>query len=118
MPIKKRSVKSSAISKKTSVPKQRLGDLIITGLEEGIRHARGETVLKSRTVYIPEIVDIRAIREKAGLSQADFAGRYGFNPRTLQEWEQGRARPESAIRAYLLVIDREHTAVERALHAG
>ena len=37
------------------------------------------------------------------------------SPRSLQEWEQGRRRPESAVRAYLTVIDRNPEAVEKAL---
>jgi putative transcriptional regulator len=32
-----------------------------------------------------------------------------------QEWEQGRRRPESAVRAFLTVIDRNPEAVEKAL---
>jgi hypothetical protein len=36
-------------------------------------------------------------------------------PRSLQEWEQGRTRPESAVRAYLTVMDRNPEAVEKAL---
>jgi putative transcriptional regulator len=35
--------------------------------------------------------------------------------RSLQEWEQGRRRPESVVRAYLTVIDRNPEAVEKAL---
>jgi putative transcriptional regulator len=60
-------------------------------------------------------VDVRAIREKCGLTQAEFARRYGISPRSLQEWEQGRRQPEGAVRAYLLVIDRIPRAVETAL---
>jgi len=37
------------------------------------------------------------------------------SPRSLQEWEQGRRRPESAVRAYLAVIDRNPEAVQKAL---
>ena len=36
-------------------------------------------------------------------------------PRSLQEWEQGRRRPESAVRAHLTVMDRNPQAVEKAL---
>jgi putative transcriptional regulator len=60
-------------------------------------------------------VDVRAVRENSGLSQSEFAARYGFSLRTLQEWEQGRAQPDSAVRAYLLVIDRDPQAVQAAL---
>jgi len=50
-----------------------------------------------------------------GLRQAEFARRYAVNPRSLQEWEQGRRRPEGAVRAYLTVIARNPQAVEKAL---
>lgn len=55
------------------------------------------------------------MRRRTGLSQAAFAARYGINLRTLQDWEQGRVQPDGPARAYLLVIDREPRAVERAL---
>jgi DNA-binding transcriptional regulator YiaG len=35
--------------------------------------------------------------------------------RSLQEWEQWRRRPESTVRAYLTVIDRNPEAAEKAL---
>ncbi len=65
-----------------------------------------------------EDIDVRAVREKSGLSQADFAFRYGFNPRTLQDWEQGRRKPDCAHRAYLAVIDRIPSIVEDALQSA
>ena len=40
----------------------------------------------------PEEVDVRRIRAKAGMSQAEFARVFCINPRTLQEWEQGRRK--------------------------
>jgi putative transcriptional regulator len=49
------------------------------------------------------------------LSQTAFAARYGFNPRTLQDWEQGRVTPDAAVQAYLRVIDRNPRAVVSAL---
>lgn len=64
---------------------------------------------------IPENVDVQTIRSRHGLSQATFARRYGFNPRTVQDWEQGRRKPDAAVRAYLTVIDRNRRAVEKAL---
>lgn len=76
---------------------------------------RGETQLPTRVIYIPDEIDVSAVRENSGLSQVQFAERYGFSPRTLQEWEQGRARPDNAVRAYLTVIARNPKAVEDAL---
>ena len=48
-------------------------------------------------------------------NRPDASGRYAVSPRSLQEWKQGRRRPESAVRAYLTVIDRNPEAVEKAL---
>jgi putative transcriptional regulator len=92
-----------------------LGQSIVRGLEEVAAHMRGEIKLRTRVIHVPDAVDVRTIREKTGLSQNQFADRFGFNPRTLQEWEQGRAKPDSAIRAYLTVIARNPAAVEDAL---
>jgi putative transcriptional regulator len=58
---------------------------------------------------------VRAIRSKLGLAQVEFSRRYSVILRSLQEWEQGRGRPESGVPAYLTVIDRNPKAVERAL---
>jgi putative transcriptional regulator len=92
-----------------------LGKSIVRGLEEVAAHMRGEVQLRTRVIHVPEAVDVRNIREKTGLSQSQFADRFGFSPRTLQEWEQGRAKPDAAIRAYLTVIARNPAAVEDAL---
>ena len=92
-----------------------LGKQIIQGLRLAVRHAKGEIKLPTRYVEVPDFVRVKAIREKSGLTQKEFVRRYGISPRSLQEWEQGRRQPESAVRAYLMVIDRSPQAVEGAL---
>jgi putative transcriptional regulator len=67
---------------------------------------------------VPAEIDVRAIRKALGLRQAEFAAAYGFSLGRLRDWEQGRSRPDSAARAYLLVIQRDHEAVDRALRAA
>ena len=37
---------------------------------------------------------LREIREGLGLSQAEFARRFGMSLRSLQEWEQARRLPD------------------------
>ena len=78
-------------------------------------YSRGEMSLPVRLVNILPAVDVRKIRVQAGLSQSEFAARYGFSHRTLQEWEQGRVQPDGATRAYLTVIECNPHAVEAAL---
>ncbi len=61
--------------------------------------------MKEYTLPVP--IDVKAIRAKAGMSQAQFADAFCLNRRTLQQWEQGNASPDSAVRAYLTVIESE-----------
>ncbi len=93
----------------------RMGKRLMTAMREVVAHVEGKVALPLRYVEIPEDVDVKAIRSRLGLSQAEFSRRYGVSQRSLQEWEQGRRRPEGAVRAYLTVIERNPKAVEEAL---
>ena len=93
----------------------KLGKRLISAMKEVVDHVEGKVALSMRYVDVPEDVDVKTIRRKLGLSQAEFSRRYAVSPRSLQEWEQGRRRPEGAVRAYLTVIDRNPEAVEEAL---
>jgi putative transcriptional regulator len=95
-----------------------VADSIRRGLEEALAYAKGETEEAGYGVHIPARVDVRAIRDKLGLTQEQFAGRFGFSVNTLRHWEQGRRQPEGPTRAYLLVIDRAPEAVQNALRIG
>ena len=75
------------------------------------------TLLQRWEKAVPPETDVRVLRDSLGLSQSDFAALFGFNVRSLQDWEQGRRKPEIPIRAYLAVIQREPQAVIRALRA-
>jgi putative transcriptional regulator len=63
----------------------------------------------------PTAPDVRAIRRKLRLSQAQFARRFGFSVRTIQEWEQGRALPDRPARILLRVIEKSPKTVARAV---
>ena len=54
---------------------------------------------------------------KDRLTREQFAERYGLQARAIQEWEQGRRKPEPAVRAYMLVIKDQPAAVRKALTA-
>ena len=60
--------------------------------------------------------DVRAIREAAKISQAQFAMLIGVNLRTLQNWEQQRTRPTGAARAFLKIVASVPKAALEALH--
>ena len=92
-----------------------MGRRLIRAMKEVVAHAEGKVALPTRYRAVPEDVDVKAIRSMLGLSQSKFSRRYGFSLRSLQDWEQGRRRPEGAVRAYLNVIKRSPKAVEEAL---
>ncbi len=89
------------------------GECILRGARNALAFARGARA--GYVVHVPEQVDVKAIRRRLGLSQRRFAERFGFKLDAIQNWEQGRRRPEGAARAFLRVIEREPEAVERAL---
>lgn len=70
---------------------------------------------KPARTYVPGRLDVRAIRERLHLSQAQFADRFGFPQAMVEDWEQHRRQPEASARILLTVIDREPEAVQRAL---
>jgi putative transcriptional regulator len=61
---------------------------------------------------------VQRLRQKLNLSQPAFAERFQIPVASLRDWEHGRRMPDAATRAYLIVIEREPDAVQRALAKG
>ena len=95
-----------------------LGERLLDSMRELRAHLRGGIQLSETVYHVPPETDVKALRDGLGLSQSDFAALFGFHVRSLQDWEQGRRRPEIPIRAYLAVIQRDPEAVVRALGAA
>jgi putative transcriptional regulator len=93
----------------------KLGRALEGSAKETLAHVKGDVKLPIRRIVLPGEVDVRRIRTKARMSQAEFARAFCINPRTLQEWEQGRRRPDTTTRAYLEVIAKNREAVLDAL---
>jgi putative transcriptional regulator len=92
---------------------------IIAGLKDAVRYSRGDpTRGKAYVVRVTDPINVRAIRERLGLSQAQFSHKFGFPLSTLRGWEQGRRCPTGASRNFLLVIEKQPKAVEAALAAA
>jgi putative transcriptional regulator len=88
-------------------------DSIKQGLTEAITHARGEKV--AIKVYQPVPVNVAGLRQRMGLTQEQFAARFGFSVATLRHWERGDRNPQGAALVLLNVIERDPNAVMRAL---
>ncbi len=91
------------------------GARLIQSAQQALDFARGTADDTTYRVHIPEEINVRKIRESLGMSQAEFAGYFGFSVRTLQEWEQGRSVPRGVARNFLIVLQREPEMVRHAL---
>lgn len=68
-----------------------------------------------RVVPPPAPDDVKGIRQRLGLSQEQFAARFGFSVETIRNYEQGHRKPAGPARVLLRVIASEPDAVTRAL---
>jgi DNA-binding transcriptional regulator YiaG len=63
----------------------------------------------------PPEPDLKRIRERLGLSQAEFSIRFGLELDTVQNWEQGRTRPDPAGQILLGLIEAYPECVDAVL---
>ena len=108
---------STSKAAKPRIAKERpiVGQRIIEGLEQAVAWTRGENARVRVTLVQAPDVNVRDVRQRMGLSQAQFATKFGFPPATLRNWEQGRARPDTPTRVLLAVIAEHPEAVEDVL---
>lgn len=83
------------------------------GLEEAAAHARGAQ--NGVIEHHPRAVDVAGLRRRLGLTQDQFAGRFGFSVATLRHWERGDRKPHGAALVLLNVIERNPAAVLEAM---
>ena len=57
----------------------------------------------------------KTLRRILGLTQEQFAERYGIPLGTLRDWEQGRSEPDAATRTFLKVIAKHPEMVRLAV---
>ena len=93
----------------------KLGIALEQSAREILAHVKGDAKLPTRSIVLPDEVDVKLIRTRARMSQAQFARAFFINPRTLQKWEQGRRKPDATTRAYPAVIAKNREEVLDAL---
>jgi len=91
------------------------GQGLIQAAREALAYARGEADLSQYRVHVPHKIDVKKIRAKTGLTQMQFAARYGFSPGRIRDWEQGRYEIDAPSRLLLTLIATEEQAVSRAI---
>jgi putative transcriptional regulator len=58
---------------------------------------------------------IKVLRQRLGMTQAEFAEAFQLPITTLRDWEQHRSTPDAPARALLLAIERDPEAMRRLL---
>lgn len=79
---------------------------------------KGKVTLRKHVVLERKVAAVSAsqllrLRERLNLSRAVFARYLRTNPRTLENWEQGRAKPNAQARLLLRMVERYPDTVER-----
>jgi putative transcriptional regulator len=86
---------------------------LVTSVRQAGKIRRGELEPSRVTPFAP--VDVRAVRQQFGKSQAEFAHMIGVSVSTLRDWELGRRRPEGPARALLKVAAENPELVSASL---
>jgi putative transcriptional regulator len=98
--------------------KRKLLDELMEGIEAMGQQREGKITLRSHTTEELPPLDadpalIRATREHLHLSRGVFAHRLRVSTRTLENWEQGRAKPNSQAAALILMVRKYPDTLDR-----
>lgn len=98
--------------------KRKLFDEIAEGFEALAKQRQGKRTLKTHALEMKPAPKIEArelvqLRERLHLSRAVFARYLRTNPRTLENWEQGRARPNAQAALLIRLVERYPDTVAR-----
>ena len=93
----------------TMAGKRNLCNELLQGVDDMQQHREGKITLRSHEVEAlpPLRIDaevIRETRERMHVSRAVFARQLRVSTRTLENWEQGRARPNPQAAALILMV--------------
>lgn len=103
--------------------KRKLFDELMKGVDAMRQHREDKITLRSHEVEnLPSLeVDadlIRDTRERLHVSRAVFARRLRVSARTLENWEQGRARPNAQAAALILMVRQFPDTLEKLSELG
>ena len=88
-----------------------------TGMEEAIRHSKGEIVLKTTVIELPDpppviqADEVARLRLDHEMSQAVFARVLNVSIKTVQSWEQGTRKPSAAALRLIQIFDKDPDGV-------
>ena len=103
--------------------KRKLFDELMEGVDAMRQQRKGKITLRSHKVEdLPPLeVDADLIRDtckRMHISRAVFARRLRVSTRTLENWEQGRARPNAQAAALILMVRKFPDTLEKLSELG
>ncbi len=89
--------------------KRNLFNELMDGVDAMRQHREGKITLRTHTVEEQPALEIdaamiRDTRERLNVSRNVFARYLRVSPRTLENWEQGRAKPNAQAAALILMV--------------
>jgi putative transcriptional regulator len=66
-----------------------------------------------RLAEMRRVSRVKALRQRLGMTQAEFAEAFHLPITTLRDWEQRRSTPDAPARALLLAIERDPKVIVR-----
>lgn len=82
---------------------------ISEGLKDALAHSKGDQT--EVVEHTPEAINVKAIREKTGMSQQHFCATFGISLGTLRHWEQGLRSPRGPAKVLLRIVQHNPKAV-------
>ncbi|MEN4946544.1 transcriptional regulator [Pseudomonas proteolytica] len=91
---------------------------LVEGFDALANERQGKVTLRTHTVRQNKLApltaeDVIAVRQQLNLSRAVFAMYLRTNTRTLENWEQGRARPNAQAATLIRLVSKFPDTVER-----
>jgi len=101
--------------------KRNIANEILEGITTMKNHREGKITLRTYNVdarSLPRVDSklIRDTRKRLRFSRAVFARKLHINERTLEKWEQGRAKPNPQAAALLLLVRMYPDTLDRLDH--
>ncbi len=88
---------------------------IMTGLTEAVEDVKEKKLPRRVVTVLPvkeyQAEEVKAIRNKTGLSQKLFAGYMGGSDKTVEAWESGKNHPSGAASRILNMMEMDEELV-------
>ncbi|KAI3589385.1 Antitoxin to RelE-like translational repressor toxin [Cupriavidus sp. U2] len=96
---------------------------LMEGFDALAAERQGKATLRSHKVRIDELQAIAAeelvaLRERLNMSRPVFAMYLRINPRTLENWEQGRAKPNAQATLLIRLVQKYPETIQRLASLG